>query len=166
MCVYIYIFLLWCADHITQVLNVLHDKILLVTLDITFWPFCFVLLSTRQASKSSLKNRSTCYSATAVRWCQSLLRDSSNPMRFDVLLQCEGCAGMWCSMAETGIRNFLPNLISAKPQPSRQEGSWGHESPIMLKKEKKSKHDKNAQYFCNTTSNTASLACRGLVGST
>lgn len=59
-------------------------------------------------------------------------------MQFDVLLQCEGHAGMWCSMAETGIYNFLPNLISAKPQPSREEGLWGHESPVILKKKKAS----------------------------
>lgn len=59
-------------------------------------------------------------------------------MWFDVLLQCEGHAGIWCSMAETGIHNFLPNLVSAKPQPSREEGLWGHESPIILKKKKAS----------------------------
>jgi len=111
---YIYFFLLRCTDHITQILDVLHDKILLVTLSITFWPFSFVLLCTRQASKSSLKNRSTCYSATARGWCQTCCVTQQKPMWFDVLPQCEGHAGIWCSMAETGIQNFLPNLISAK----------------------------------------------------
>ena len=77
---YIYFFLLRCTDHITQILDVLHDKILLVTLSITFWPFSFVLLCTRQASKSSLKNCSTCYSATARGWCQTCCVTQQKPM--------------------------------------------------------------------------------------
>lgn len=108
--------------------------------------FCLILLCARQASKSSLKNCSTCYSPTEIHWCQSLCHQKS--MKFDVLVRVKDM--LECDAAWQKLEYTILFRIWCLLSPSHQKKKACEDMKAWLylkKKKKKSRHDKSVQYF-------------------